>query len=56
MQGAAVCHRQEDQGARDEAAAESDADVEARLSAVHVAGQPASHVELSEAHFDHERG
>lgn len=56
MQGAAICHRQEDQGARDETTAESDTDVEARLLALHASGQPASHAELSEANFDHERG
>ena len=56
MQGAALRHRQEDQRARDEAAAELDADVEARLSALHATGQPASHAELPEAHSDHERG
>lgn len=56
MQGAAICHRQEDQGARYETSAESDTDVEARLSVVHAPGQLASHAELSEANFDHERG
>ena len=56
MEGTAFFYRQEGQGARDETLAESDADVEARLSAVHVAGQPASHVELLEAHFDYEAG
>ena len=56
MQGAAFRNRQEDQGARDETPAESDTDVEARLSAVHATGEPASHAKLSEAHFDNERG
>jgi hypothetical protein len=56
VQGAAFRHRQKDQGARDETSAESDTDVEARLSAVYAAGQPASHAELSEALFDNERG